>query len=99
MSSNSINSRMAARRSHSLTRRWTSGRGSRRRSGRGGKSGARASAHFALLALAHFQPHQKTIAQHDGDGVAMPSRPGEFHPQPLTEPDVSLSTYPARATA
>src|SRR5262249_446197 len=29
----------------------------------------------------------------------MPSRPGEFHPEPLTEPDVSLSTYPARATA
>jgi len=27
-----------------------------------------------------------------------PSRPGELHPQPLTEPDVSLSTYPARAT-
>ena len=26
------------------------------------------------------------------------SRPGEFHPEPLTEPDVSLSTYPARAT-
>src|SRR5712691_4337232 len=30
--------------------------------------------------------------------VALPSRPGEFHPEPLTEPDVSLSTYPARAT-
>src|SRR5713101_5603593 len=29
---------------------------------------------------------------------ALPSRPGEFHPEPLTEPDVSLSTYPARAT-
>jgi hypothetical protein len=28
-----------------------------------------------------------------------PSRPGEFHPEPLTEPDLSLSTYPARATA
>jgi hypothetical protein len=27
-----------------------------------------------------------------------PSRPEELHPQPLTEPDVSLSTYPARAT-
>jgi hypothetical protein len=27
-----------------------------------------------------------------------PSRPREFHPEPLTEPDVSLSTYPARAT-
>jgi hypothetical protein len=28
-----------------------------------------------------------------------PSRPGEFHPEPLTEPDVRLSTYPARAIA
>jgi hypothetical protein len=27
-----------------------------------------------------------------------PSRPGELHPEPLTGPDVSLSTYPARAT-
>ena len=30
--------------------------------------------------------------------AALPSRPGEFHPEPLTDPDVSLSTYPARAT-
>src|SRR6516164_4482215 len=29
----------------------------------------------------------------------LPSRPGEFHPEPLTEPDLSLSTYPARAIA
>src|SRR5215469_15105185 len=75
MSSNSINSRMAARRSHSLTRRWTSGRGIRRRSGRGGKSGARASAHFALRALSPFQPDQKAIAQHHCDGVAMKAIP------------------------
>jgi hypothetical protein len=27
-----------------------------------------------------------------------PSRPGELHPEPLTEPDVNLSAYPARAT-
>ena len=27
-----------------------------------------------------------------------PSRPGELHPEPLTGPDVSLSTYPARTT-
>ena len=27
-----------------------------------------------------------------------PSSPGGFHPEALTEPDVSLSTYPARAT-
>jgi integrase len=28
----------------------------------------------------------------------MPSRPGEFHPEPLTDPDVRLSPHPARAT-
>jgi hypothetical protein len=27
-----------------------------------------------------------------------PSRPGAFHPEPLTEPDVNLSIHPARAT-
>jgi hypothetical protein len=27
-----------------------------------------------------------------------PSRPGEFHPEPLTEPDVNLSIHTARAT-
>src|SRR5215471_19112803 len=75
MSSNSINSRMAARRSHSLMRRWNSGSGTRRRSGRGGKSRPRPSAQPAALALPPFQPHQKTIAQHDGDGVAMKTIP------------------------
>ena len=29
----------------------------------------------------------------------VPSRPGEFHPEPLTDPDVNLSIYPARVTA
>src|SRR5215471_15791892 len=74
MRPDAINSRMAAQR-HSLSWRWTSGSGIRRRSGRGGKSAPRASAHCALLALAHFQPHQKTIAQHDGDGMAMKAIP------------------------
>jgi hypothetical protein len=27
-----------------------------------------------------------------------PSRPWELHPEPLTDPDLSLSTHPARAT-
>src|ERR1700681_1711246 len=27
----------------------------------------------------------------------MPSRPGEFHPEPLTDPDLNLSIHPARA--
>src|SRR5262244_4196049 len=71
MRSNSINSRMAAQRSHSLTRRWTSGRGTRRRSGRGGKSGPRPSAHFSLLSLPPFQPDQKAVAQHHCDRVSM----------------------------
>src|SRR5215467_13706494 len=75
MSSNSINSRMATQRSHSLRRRWSSGNGRRRRSGRGGKSRPWPSAHPAALALPPFQPHQKTIAQHYGDGVAMKAIP------------------------
>ena len=29
----------------------------------------------------------------------MPSRPGELHPEPLTDPDLILSHHPARATA
>src|SRR6476619_880820 len=30
---------------------------------------------------------------------ALPSRPGDFHPEPLTEPDLTLSRHPARADA
>jgi hypothetical protein len=29
----------------------------------------------------------------------VPSRPGEFHPEPLTQPDLTLSRHPAHATA
>src|SRR6202007_1844969 len=49
--------------------------GRRRRSGRGGKSGPRPSTHPASFPLPPFQPHQKTIAQHHGDGVAMKAIP------------------------
>ena len=28
-----------------------------------------------------------------------PSRPGELHPEPLTDPDLNLSIHPARVTA
>src|SRR3989442_7682315 len=35
-----------------------------------------------------------------GSGRARgPSRPGEFHPEPLTDPDLTLSRHPARAIA
>src|ERR1700757_4090932 len=33
------------------------------------------------------------------DLTKMPSRPGEFHPKPLTDPDLTLSRHPARAIA
>ena len=39
---------------------------------------------------------------HAGGGVGstlMPSRPGEFHPEPLTDPDLNLSIHPARVIA
>jgi len=32
-------------------------------------------------------------------GLFVPSRPGEFHPEPLTDPDLTLSRHPARAIA
>jgi hypothetical protein len=32
-------------------------------------------------------------------GLSLPSRPGEFHPEPLTDPDLTLSRHPARAIA
>ena len=31
-------------------------------------------------------------------GPWSPSRPGESHPEPLTDPDLTLSRHPARAT-
>ena len=36
---------------------------------------------------------------HRSDSTRWPSRPGEFHPEPLTDPDLTLSCHPARATA
>src|SRR5260370_21123721 len=33
------------------------------------------------------------------DAMAMPSRPGEFHPEPLTDPYVNLSIHTARVIA
>jgi hypothetical protein len=54
-----------------------------------------------------FETHRRTTAPAlcpgygDLSGVSFgyaPSRPGELHPEALTDPDVSLSTHPARAT-
>src|SRR6267378_3880625 len=75
MSSSAINSRTASQRSHSLTLRWTAGRGTQRRSGRGGKSGPRPSPQRLVLPRVPFQPDQKTIAQHHREGVPMKAIP------------------------
>src|ERR1700738_5328826 len=42
--------------------------------------------------IAHQIPHRSEL-------TLWPSRPGEFHPEPLTDPDLTLSRHPARATA
>src|SRR5690242_13080259 len=36
-------------------------------------------------------------ADHRSDRLPVPSRPGESHPEPLTDPDLTLSRHPARA--
>jgi hypothetical protein len=69
------NSRIAACRSHSLTRRCTSGSERRRRSGRGGKSGPWPPGALALFPAARFHPDQKTVAQHHQHGMAMKPLP------------------------
>ena len=70
MRSNSINSRMAAQRSHSLTRRWTSGRDMRQRSGRGGKCGPRPPVPFAVLSLSPFPVEIRFRSARSGARIA-----------------------------
>lgn len=51
-----------------------------------------------VLRLAQLDAHPAVVDQalHGrGVGATLVSRPGESHPQPLAEPDVSLSTHPA----
>src|SRR4029078_8611876 len=56
---------------------------------------------FALFFGQKGQSRDRTGSGHFAwvSGHALsPSRPGEFRPEPLTEPDVNLSIHPARAT-
>lgn len=71
----SSDSRIASKRSQSLTQRCTWGSVSRRRSGRGGKRRAWPSDLRLILALAKLQPDQKTVSQHHRYGVAMEAVP------------------------
>jgi hypothetical protein len=69
-----------------------------------------ASAHFGDVASWHetVMPALSPQVRYDGmngprsvavRGQVLPSRPGEFHPEPLTDPDLILSHHPARAIA
>src|SRR2546430_2327000 len=55
--------------------RWTSGRDTRRRSGRGGKSPAGPSPQGELLTLLPLLLDQECVRQHHQDAVAMEPRP------------------------
>ena len=46
-------------------------------------------------ALANTSPEWQRNLKHE----EVPSRPGAFHPEPLTDPDMNLSIHPARAIA
>src|SRR5262249_58256183 len=52
-----------------------------------------------LIASSNGSTDQGRRSDQAGTLVSLPSRPGEFHPEPLTDPYVSLSTYTARAIA
>jgi hypothetical protein len=45
------------------------------------------------------EPTLATAIATEGPLLCLPSRPGEFHPEPLTEPYVNLSIHTARAIA
>src|SRR5262249_1792315 len=73
----STSSRAASSRSQSTMRRCTSGKGSRLRSGRGGKRPALPAAPACPLSLSPLRPHQEALPQHH-----RPSGPVEPLPQP-----------------
>src|SRR5918999_1916738 len=62
-------------RSHRATSRWIAGSVCRRRSGRGGKRVARATAPPGAAPVAQLHPDQEAVGQHDRDRMAMEARP------------------------
>src|SRR5262245_639218 len=71
----SFHSRRAWSRSQSQTRRWTSGRDRRLRSGRGGKSPAGPPPQGHLLAVLELLLDQEAVGQHHQHAVAVEARP------------------------
>src|SRR5512135_2604440 len=75
MTSLAANSRIASRRSQSITWRCTSSSGTRRRSGRGGKRPACPTTPAPLLPLMPLRPDQSAGGQHDTDRMTREPRP------------------------
>ena len=63
-----------------------------------GESHVGCTAHSRRTAQARHRHRREQCHQVHAALPQAPSRPGEFHPEPLTDPDMSLSTHPARAT-
>jgi hypothetical protein len=61
---------------------------------------------FAVFSRYSSGTHNMASGDNGNSGVfppksfplAWPSRPGEFHPEPLTEPCLTVSSHTARAT-
>src|SRR5512135_3842592 len=68
-------SRRAWPRSQSITWRWTSGNGTRRRSGRGGKRSAGTTTPTFELPLLPLAPNQIAVGQHHRHGMPVEPRP------------------------
>src|SRR5512135_2953714 len=75
MNSSAANSRIASRRSQSITWRCTSGSGTRRRSGRGGKRPAGTTTPAPLRPLMPLLPDQGAVGPHHTDRMPMKPRP------------------------
>jgi hypothetical protein len=75
MNSLAANSRIASRRSQSITRRCTSGSDTRWRSGRGGKRPTGPTTPAPILALMPLLPDQEAVGQHHTDRMPMEPRP------------------------
>jgi len=60
---------------------------------------------YKMISGANRSGNDIRFATHSGVALDIapcpkwPSRPGEFHLEPLTDPDLTLSRHPARATA
>ena len=55
---------------------------------------------IAGIAVKHLDSNRAAIrgTEQAVADLQLPSRPGESHPEPLTDPDLTLSRHPARAT-